>query len=46
MHAETKVAAMSSQDMVRMNREYTLFSWSIQSATAPIPMARAEGVYF
>jgi taurine--2-oxoglutarate transaminase len=38
--------AMNSEDMVRMNREYTLFSWSIQSATAPIPITRAEGIYF
>jgi len=37
---------MSSLEMVRMNREFTLFSWSIQSATAPIPMSRAEGIYF
>ncbi len=37
---------MNSQDMVRLNREYTFFSWSIQSATSPIPMTRAEGVYF
>ncbi len=38
--------AMNSQDMVRMNREFTFFSWSIQSATSPIPMCRAEGIYF
>lgn len=31
-----KTESMSSQDMVRMNREYTLFSWLIQSRTAPI----------
>jgi taurine--2-oxoglutarate transaminase len=37
---------MNSSDMVRMNREFTFFSWSIQSATSPIPMSRAEGVYF
>jgi len=29
-----------------MNREYTFFSWSVQSATNPIPMVRAEGIYF
>ncbi|OGO38434.1 MAG: hypothetical protein A2W35_13795 [Chloroflexi bacterium RBG_16_57_11] len=29
-----------------MNREYTFFSWSVQSAANPIPMVRAEGIYF
>jgi taurine--2-oxoglutarate transaminase len=38
--------SMTSQEIIQMNREYTFFSWSIQSATMPIPMARAEGVYF
>ena len=42
----TAKGSLSSHDMVRMNREYTLFSWSVQSATSPIPMTRAEGVHF
>jgi taurine--2-oxoglutarate transaminase len=37
---------LSTQDIVKYNREYTLFSWSIQSMANPIPIARAEGVYF
>lgn len=37
---------LSSEEIIRQNREYTLFSWSIQSATNPIPISRAEGVYF
>jgi taurine--2-oxoglutarate transaminase len=37
---------MNAKEIVRLNREYTLFSWSVQSATAPIPVVRAEGVYF
>ena len=41
---ETK--EMNAKEIVRLNREYTLFSWSVQSATAPIPMVRAEGIYF
>ena len=36
----------NAQEIVSMNREYTFFSWSVQSAVNPIPMARAEGVYF
>jgi len=37
---------MNSNEIVSLNREYTFFSWSIQSAVSPIPMTRAEGVYF
>jgi taurine--2-oxoglutarate transaminase len=37
---------MTAEEIVRLNREYTLFSWSVQGAVAPIPAVRAEGVYF
>lgn len=37
---------LSFEDIVKLNRQYTLFSWSIQSATNPIPISRAAGVYF
>lgn len=37
---------LSSEEVVQLNKEYTLFSWSVQSATNPIPITRAEGVYF
>ncbi len=37
---------LSAQEIVKLNREYTLFSWSVQSATNPIPIVRAQGVYF
>lgn len=33
-------------ESIQLSREYTLFSWAAQSAVNPIPMARAEGVYF
>ncbi len=36
---------MTNEEIVRLNREYTLFSWSAQGALDPIPVARAEGVY-
>ena len=29
-----------------MNREYTFFSWSVQGQTNPIPVEKAEGIYF
>jgi taurine--2-oxoglutarate transaminase len=37
---------MSAQEIVQLNREYTLFSWSAQAVVNPIPAVRAEGVYF
>lgn len=37
---------IDAQTIVAKNREYTLFSWSVQSAVQPIPIVRAEGVYF
>jgi len=37
---------LSSKEIVNLNKEFTLFSWSIQSATNPIPIARAKGIYF
>jgi taurine--2-oxoglutarate transaminase len=37
---------LSPEEIVKLNKEYTFFSWSVQSATNPIPISRAEGVYF
>lgn len=37
---------LTSQEIVALNREYTFFSWSVQNQTAPIPMTKAEGIYF
>lgn len=37
---------LTSQEIIDLNRKYTLFSWSVQSAVNPIPMVKAEGVYF
>src|SRR5512136_1309078 len=42
----TIATKLSTQDIVKLNKEYTLFSWSIQSATNPIPIEKAQGVYF
>ena len=36
----------ASSQVVRDNREYTLFSWSVQNATNPIHMTKGEGVWF
>lgn len=43
---EARVTKLSSQEIVQMNREYTFFSWSIQGQTNPIPVEKAEGIYF
>jgi taurine---2-oxoglutarate transaminase len=42
----TEHLRLSARELAQMNREYTFFSWSVQSAVNPIPMTRAEGVYF
>jgi taurine--2-oxoglutarate transaminase len=36
---------MSSEEIVRLSREHTFFSWSAQGAIDPIAIDRAEGVY-
>ena len=35
-----------SRQIVEKNKEYTFFSWSVQSAVNPIPMVKAQGIYF
>jgi len=40
------VSKLSSQEIVQMNREFTFFSWSVQGQVNPIPVERAEGIYF
>jgi taurine---2-oxoglutarate transaminase len=37
---------LSAQEIVKLNKDYTLFSWSVQSTTNPIPISQAKGVYF
>lgn len=37
---------MTTDAIVQMCREYTLFEWSVQSAVKAIPVRRADGVYF
>ena len=36
----------TSQEIVQENRDYTLFSWSVQEATNPIHITWGEGVWF
>ncbi|HKY89272.1 MAG TPA: aminotransferase class III-fold pyridoxal phosphate-dependent enzyme, partial [Candidatus Limnocylindrales bacterium] len=37
--------AMTSEEIVRLSRDHTFFSWSVQGAVDPIAIERAEGVY-
>ncbi len=37
---------LTAQEIVDLNKEYTFFSWSNQGQVNPIPVTKAEGVYF
>jgi taurine--2-oxoglutarate transaminase len=37
---------MNADQIIGDSKEFTFFSWSVQSDVNPIPMERAEGVYF
>jgi taurine--2-oxoglutarate transaminase len=42
----SKKNKLTTEEIVKMNKETTFFSWSVQSAINPIPIDHAEGVYF
>jgi taurine---2-oxoglutarate transaminase len=37
---------MNSQEMIDLCKKHTLYTWSATGAVKPLPVARAEGVYF
>jgi len=37
---------MTGQELVDLTKKHTLFEWSAQSKVDPIPVARAQGIYF
>jgi taurine--2-oxoglutarate transaminase len=37
---------LTSKEIIDLNKEYTFYSWSNQGQVNPIPVTRAEGVYF
>jgi taurine--2-oxoglutarate transaminase len=37
---------LSTQEIIDLSREYTFFSWSVQGQVNPIPVGKAEGIYF
>jgi taurine--2-oxoglutarate transaminase len=42
----TGKSALSGQEIIDLAKKHTLFEWSAQSTVDPIPVARAEGIYF
>src|SRR4029079_7645138 len=44
--APEAVGQMSGEEIVALCRKHTIFEWSVQPKVDPIPVARAEGVYF
>jgi taurine--2-oxoglutarate transaminase len=45
MSTTAPAGAMTSEEIVRLSREHTFFSWSIQGAIDPIAIDHAEGIY-
>jgi taurine--2-oxoglutarate transaminase len=45
MAITTAPGSMTSEEIVRLSREHTFFSWSVQGALNPIAIDHAEGVY-
>jgi len=37
---------MTSEEIVSLSKAHTISEWSVQGAVDPIPVARAEGIYF
>jgi len=42
----TPRATLSGDEIVALTKRHTLYEWSAQSKVDPIPVARAEGIYF
>ena len=45
MSITTAPGSMTSEEIARLSREHTFFSWSVQGAVDPIAVDHAEGVY-
>src|SRR6187401_1414116 len=45
MGSTTAQGAMTSEEIARLSKEHTFFSWSVQGALDPIAIDHAEGVY-
>ncbi|MBL6980050.1 MAG: aminotransferase class III-fold pyridoxal phosphate-dependent enzyme [Anaerolineales bacterium] len=40
------INTLTAEEIVQLSKEYTFFSWAIQSQVNPIPVTKSEGVYF
>jgi taurine---2-oxoglutarate transaminase len=40
------MTGLSAEEIVDWSKRYTLYDWAAQTAVSPIPVERAEGVYF
>ncbi len=40
------MAKLTSQEIIELSKEYTFFSWSVQGQVNPIPVGKAQGIYF
>ena len=45
MSTSTAPGSMTSEEIVRLSRAHTFFSWSAQGAIDPIAIDHAEGIY-
>jgi len=41
-----ETSSLSAEEIVRLCKQHTLFEFSVQADVAPIPVARAKGVFF
>jgi taurine--2-oxoglutarate transaminase len=46
MTTATTAEHLTSQEIIDLTKQHTLFEWSAQSKVDPIPVARAKGIYF
>ena len=46
MAVTTSTGSMTADEIVSLSRQHTFFSWSAQARVKPIPVERAEGIYF
>lgn len=46
MPGATEIDPASRAAIIEKNKEFSIFSWAAQGSVNPVPVARAEGVYF
>ena len=46
MSTAVSATTLTGEEIVKLCRQHTIFEWSPQAKADPIPVARAEGVYF